>query len=252
MDANSVMICAAGRALASIAGSVVGMVLRRIPHRWNDILLGYCAGMMLAASIVCLLMPAIDATGVAGCWQVALGVAAGVALVGMIDYFTPHLHRLSGLDIEKHRGEDNSANRILMFVLAIAIHKFPEGVAAGIAFEGTSYHNAVAMAITIGLQNIPEGMVVVTPLMLIGVKLWRVIAISLAVAMLEVVGVYAGWLLGDVSALLLPALLGLAGGAMLYVISDEMMPETHAHGYEKPATYALIAGIFTMLMIEIS
>lgn len=249
MDARSLLISAAGLALASLLGSAAGIALRRIPHKWNDILLGYCAGMMLAAAIVCLLMPAIDATGFAGSWQIACGVAAGVALVGLIDYFTPHLHRLSGLDIEHHRGKDNSANRILMFVLAIAIHKFPEGIAAGIAFEGTSYGNAVAMAITIGLQNIPEGMVVVTPLMLIGVKLRRVIGISLAVALLEVAGVYAGWFLGDISSLLLPALLGVAGGAMLYVISDEMMPETHAHGYEKPATYALIAGILTMLLI---
>lgn len=250
MDSQSVLISAAGLALASLLGSLAGMVFRRIPHKWNDILLGYCAGMMLAAAIVCLLMPAIETTGIAACWQVALGIAAGVALVGLIDYFTPHLHRLSGLDIERHRGGDRSANRILMFVLAIAIHKFPEGVAAGIAFEGTSYQNAVAMAVTIGLQNIPEGMVVVTPLMLIGVRLWRVIVISLAVALLEVAGVYAGWFLGDISSLLLPALLGMAGGSMLYVISDEMMPETHAHGYEKPATYALIAGILTMLLIE--
>jgi ZIP family zinc transporter len=91
---------------------------------------------------------------------------------------------------------------------------------------------------------------VVTPLILIGVRAWRIVLISLAVAMLEVAGVFAGYLLGDISSLLLPALLGLAGGAMLYVISDEMIPETHSHGFEKASTYALIAGVMTMLIIE--
>lgn len=249
MNLQSLLITAGGLAGASLAGSLLGMMFRNIPHKWNDILLGFCAGMMIAASVVCLLMPAIELTGLAGCWQPVAGVAAGVAMVGLMDYFTPHLHRLSGLDIEIHHRQ-SSTNRVLMFVLAVAIHKFPEGLAAGIAFEGTGMRNALAMAVTIGLQNIPEGMVVVTPLILIGVSTARVAAVSLTVALLEVIGIFAGYMLGDISTLLLPALLGTAGGAMLYVISDEMMPETHAHGYEKPATYAFIAGILAMLLIE--
>lgn len=110
--------------------------------------------------------------------------------------------------------------------------------------------NAYSLSIAIALQNIPEGMVVVTPLIMIGVSAFRVLNISLLVALLEVLGVCVGYWIGDLSEIFLPSMLGLAGGAMLYVISDEMIPETHAHGYEKPATYALIAGVMLMLLIE--
>ena len=139
---------------------------------------------------------------------------------------------------------------ILLFVLAIAIHKLPEGLATGIVFDAENLQNSYTVAVTIALQNIPEGMVVVTPLMMIGVKMGRVVAVSLSIALLEVVGVVLGCWLGDLSSLLLPALTALAGGAMLYVISDEMIPETHAHGFEKPATCALVAGVLAMLFVE--
>lgn len=246
---TQVLICAAGLGLASLAGSGIGALIKRIPHKWNDIFLGYCAGMMLAASLVCLIMPAVAMVPVAGLWQPAVGVTAGVALIGALDYVVPHLHRLSGLDAERHP-VGTSANRVLLFVMAIALHKFPEGLATGVTFDGGDLTNAYALSLAIALQNIPEGMVVVTPLIMIGVSGWRVLGISLAVAMLEVVGVCAGYWLGDISTLFLPALLGMAGGAMLYIISDEMIPETHAHGFEKPATYALIAGAMTMLLID--
>ena len=135
--------------------------------------------------------------------------------------------------------------------MAIAIHKFPEGLATGVVFDGGDLSNAYTVAITIAVQNIPEGMVVVTPLIMIGVGYWRVIGVSLAVALLEIAGVLAGYILGDISNALLPALTALAGGAMLYVISDEMIPETHSHGYERHATFALVAGVMAMLYIQI-
>ena len=110
--------------------------------------------------------------------------------------------------------------------------------------------NAYTVAITIALQNIPEGMVVVTPLLMIGVSYLRVIGVSLAVALMEIAGVLLGYFIGDISSALLPTITALAGGAMLYVISDEMIPETHSHGFEKPATYALVAGVMCMLYIQ--
>lgn len=110
--------------------------------------------------------------------------------------------------------------------------------------------NAYTVAITIALQNIPEGMVVVVPLLMIGVSYLRVIAVSMAVALTEVLGVILGFYLGDISSALLPTITALAGGAMLYVISDEMIPETHSHGFEKYATYALVVGVMCMLYIQ--
>ena len=247
---HTVMISAIGLGLASLLGSAIGMFVKNISHRLNDMFLGLCAGMMLAASIVCLIMPAIGMVPAAGLWQVVVGVAAGVALIGALDYVPPHLHRLTGLEIEKHSHNSQSVNRILLFVLAIALHKLPEGMATGIVFEGPDQQNAIAVALTIALQNIPEGMVVVTPLLMIGMSYLRTSLVALAVAAIEVAGVYLGFALGGISEMLLPLLLSMAGGAMLYVISDEMIPETHSHGYEKYATYAMIAGVMIMLVIE--
>lgn len=190
----------------------------------------------------------------AGWWQPVVGAALGVALIALLDRVTPHLHHIAGIEEgekeERHTTANKSINRVLLFVMAIAIHKFPEGLATGIVFDGDNLANAYTVAITIAIQNIPEGMVVVTPLIMIGVKFRRVIGVSLAVAFLEIAGVIAGYILGDISTALLPALTALAGGAMLYVISDEMIPETHSHGFEKHATYALVAGVMSMLYIQ--
>jgi ZIP family zinc transporter len=158
------------------------------------------------------------------------------------------LHRLTGTDIESHKV--TSLNRVLLFVLAIAIHKLPEGLATGIVFDAENLQNSYTVAITIALQNIPEGLVVVTPLIMLGIKMWRVAIVSLVVALLEVIGVVLGFALADISTILLPYLTALAGGAMLYVISDEMIPETHAHGYEKHATFALVIGVVMMLFVQ--
>ena len=245
---KEVLLSAAGLGLSSILGSAIGLFVKRIPHKWNDIFMGFCAGMMLAASQVCLLLPAIQSTTPMEWWQVAVGTAAGVLFVGMMDKFTPHLHRLSGKDPEEHL-TNASLNRTLLFVMAIALHKLPEGLATGVTFNG-DISNAWAVTITIALQNIPEGIVVVTPLLMAGIGFWRTFSMAVIVSMVEIVGTIIGYLVGDISETLLPALLAMAGGAMLYVISDEMIPETHAHGYQKGATVALVCGVLTMLFIE--
>lgn len=246
---QQVLVTAAGLGLASLAGSVIGLAVKRIPHKWNDVFMGFCAGTMLAAAIVGLILPAVESATPSGWWQVMIGVVLGVALIGVLDGVMPHLHKLTGLDPDRHRA-DTTTHRILLFVLAIAIHKLPEGMAAGIVFEADNIGAAYSVAISIALQNIPEGMVVVTPLLMIGVGWWRTLGISVSIALLEMVGVVGGFLLGGLSGMFLPGLLGLAGGAMLYVISDEMIPETHAHGFQKPATYALVAGVLAMLFID--
>ena len=246
---RELLICAAGLGLSSIAGSVIGLAVKRIPHRWNDVFLGFCAGMMLTASVVCLIMPAVDMCTPAQWWQIVIGVAAGVVLIGALDRFTPHLHHLSGVKEEERHASGTRLDRTMLFVLAIAIHKLPEGLATGISFNGSA-DNALAVSLTIALQNIPEGMVVVTPLLMAGVRFFNTATIAVAVALLEVVGVVAGYFVGELSVAVLPMMLSLAGGAMLYVISDEMIPEAHSHGFQKQATYALVAGVVCMLMIE--
>lgn len=252
---QQIILCAGGLGLASLFGSTVGLVVRRIPHRWNDIFLGFCAGMMLTASLVCLIVPAVNMAGRAGWWQPLAGVALGALLVAFLDRIVPHLHHVTGLGGNSGREEPHgsycrSIDRILLFVLAVAIHKFPEGLATGVVFGGDNMGNAYAVAITVALQNIPEGMVVVTPLLMIGISFPRVLGVSMAVALIEMAGVLLGYFIGDMSSALLPVMTAVAGGAMLYVISDEMIPETHSHGFEKHATYALVAGVMCMLYIQ--
>jgi len=136
--------------------------------------------------------------------------------------------------------------------MAIALHKLPEGIAAGVGFNAAETSDAWAVTLGIALQNIPEGMVVIAPLLIAGVSKLRTFVISLAIAMLEIVGVWIGFGIGAISQILLPVMLAMAGGAMLYVVSDEMIPETHAHGYQKVATYALILGFVTLVFLDMA
>ena len=243
---TQVWICAAGLCGATVVGSVIGFFIKELPHKWNDTVLGYCAGIMLAASTLGLIVPAFDYS--TPWWVVALGVIAGALFLNVLDFVTPHLHHITGLDEAEHH-HNASLNRILLFVMAIALHKLPEGMAAGVSVsdEG-NYSWAVSMGIA--LQNIPEGMVVIAPLLLAGVRPLRTFVIAIAIGLLEVVGVLVGYGLGNTSEVMLPIMLGFAGGAMLYVTSDEMIPETHAHGYQKQATYALLVGFLTLLLME--
>ncbi|MCI5981906.1 MAG: ZIP family metal transporter [Marinilabiliaceae bacterium] len=243
---TQVWISAAGLCGATVVGSVIGFFIKELPHKWNDTVLGYCAGIMLAASTLGLIVPAFDYS--TPWWVVALGVIAGALFLNVLDFVTPHLHHITGLDEAEHH-HNASLNRILLFVMAIALHKLPEGMAAGVSVsdEG-NYSWAVSMGIA--LQNIPEGMVVIAPLLLAGVRPLRTFVIAIAIGLLEVVGVLVGYGLGNTSEVMLPIMLGFAGGAMLYVTSDEMIPETHAHGYQKQATYALLVGFLTLLLME--
>lgn len=246
---QSVWISAVGLCLSSVIGSIIGLSFKGLSHRWNDIIMGFCAGVMLAASVIGLILPATEMAGSAGWWQVAIGVMLGALFLSLLDKITPHLHKLTGLEPEEHANNEH-INRILLFILAIAIHKLPEGIAAGVSFNNDSESAAWSVTLGLALQNIPEGMVVISPLLLAGVSRWRTLFISLAIGLLEIVGVWIGYGLGAISLVLLPVMLAFAGGAMLYVISDEMIPETHTHGYHKVATYALLVGFMTLVFLE--
>ena len=231
---SQVWLSAAGLSIATVIGALIAV-------------LGFCAGIMLAAASLGLIVPALEQAG-GGWWLPVTGVVAGVLFLNVLDWVTPHMHKITGLDQEEHRN-NASIDRILLFVMAIALHKLPEGMAAGVGFNAEETSDAWAVTLGIALQNIPEGMVVIAPLLLAGVKKWRAFVISLAIALLEVVGVWIGYGMGAISEMLLPVMLAFAGGAMLYVVSDEMIPETHAHGYQKLATYSLIAGFMVLALM---
>ncbi|MGN0853701.1 MAG: ZIP family metal transporter [Kiritimatiellia bacterium] len=240
--------------LLSVGGSTVlgvfgGLLVRRVPRRFNDAVLGYAAGVMLAAAVLGLLAPAFAPPGAANLALALAGAAAGAGLISVLDRIVPHLHRLAGLDAEAHRN-NRSIGRTLLFVSAIALHKIPEGLATGVSFGAGSVGDLLTVAGAISLQNVPEAVVIVAPLVAVGVSTCRVVGISFAIAALSMASVVCGSLLVAVFSSVLPFMLAAAGGAMLYVVSDEMIPETHSCGHEKLATFALIAGLLTVVVLQ--
>ena len=233
---TNVLISAAGLCGATIIGAILGFFVKELPHKWNDAVLGYCAGIMLAASTLGLIVPAFEQTSL--WWLVVIGVMAGALFLNVLDLVTPHLHHITGLDPEEHRNNVRLSH-VMLFVMAIALHKLPEGMAAGVSVCSAEGATEWGVSFGIALQNIPEGMVIIAPLMMAGVTAVRTFFISIFIALLEVIGILLGFGLGSASSTFLPVMLGFAGGAMLYVTSDEMIPETHAHGFQKQATYAL-------------
>ena len=230
-----------------MAGVLAGLLFRHIPHRLNDIVLGFAAGVMLAASTLGLIAPAFEVQD--GILLAICGTFAGAGLISMLDRIVPHLHRIAGIDTETHRS-NGSIGKTLLFVTAIALHKIPEGLATGVSFGTGDVGDIITVAGSISLQNIPEAIVIVAPLFAIGVAAGRVVCISFAIAAISIVSVLVGCALTAVFAGAMPFMLTAAGGAMLYVISDEMIPETHSHGYEKPATFALISGLLLVIILQ--
>lgn len=247
---NQIVIAAIGVGGSTVIGSLLGFFIKGVSHRVNDSIMGLCAGVMLCASVLGLMEPAFSLTnGWTSLWLPCLGVLCGVLVLNAFDHLTPHLHSITGVEQEEHHNNEH-INHVLLFVFAIALHKFPEGLAAGVGFGGDLGDDAADVAIAISLQNVPEGMVIISPLLLAGVSHWRTLLITLAIGIIGVIGMLVGYFLGSLSEAVLPFMLALAGGAMLYVVSDEMIPESHAHGYQKSATYALLAGFVIMLLID--
>lgn len=244
-----VILTALGVGGATLLGGVIGLFFRKLSHKGTDAVLGFAAGVMLGAAVLGLIVPAAALTGNHGLWLVVLGVLLGAVFLNLCDRLTPHLHHITGIDAERHR-TDTTLQRVTLFVLAIAIHNLPEGLAAGVGFGGGDVHNALLVALGIALQNIPEGMIVIPPLLLAGVKPGRALTIAAATGVVEVAGTFLGYAAASLSAAILPFMLAFAGGTMLYVISDEMIPETHSHGYERLATYALLVGFLVMLLTD--
>lgn len=178
-----------------------------------------------------------------------LGVFAGAVIVSVLDKVTPHLHRLAGMDQEPHQHNTGVA-KTLLFITAIAIHKIPEGLAAGVSFGTGELNDILTVAGSITLQNIPEAMVIIAPLLTIGVTLKRTILISAGIGVVSMTATLCGYALVSFFNSALPFILSLAGGTMLYVISDEMIPETHSHGFEKESTFSLIFGFMLILILQ--
>ena len=249
---DMVLWTALGVGGATVIGALIGFFFKNPSHRFNDIILSFAAGVMLAAAVVGLILPSLEygEKTILTILVTVAGIFCGALCLNFIDKLVPHLHKLAGFDQEKHPEKTASLNKVLLFVIAIAIHNLPEGIAAGVSFGTDNVSQALTVAAGIALQNIPEGMVIIAPMIAAGMSKKRTFWIALATGVVEVVGTFIGYFAVSISTAVLPFALAFAGGTMLYVISDEMIPETHAHGSERAATYALLIGFAVMLVFD--
>lgn len=246
----SVALTALGVGGATVVGALIGFMFKKISHRFSDIVLSFAAGVMLAASVLGLILPSLDYGGNFAIFKTVSGVFAGALCVSALDRIVPHLHKLTGIDIESHPENQERLGKILLFVIAIAIHNLPEGIAAGVGFGTGNTADAITIAGGIALQNIPEGMIIIAPMLAAGISRSRTFIIAAATGLIEVIGTFLGYFAVSISSAVLPFALAFAGGTMLYVISDEMIPETHAHGSERGATYSLLIGFCLMIVFD--
>ncbi len=245
-----VMLTALGVGGATVIGSIIGFIFKKISHKFSDIVLSFAAGVMLAAAVLGLIIPSVEYGGKYGIIVTVAGIFAGAVCLNLIDKLVPHLHKLVGTDTEPHEKNAN-LDRVLLFVTAIAIHNLPEGIAAGVGFGSGNTTEALLIAGGIALQNIPEGMVIIGPMLAAGVSPKKTFLCAMLTGLVEVLGTVAGYFAVSIASAILPFALAFAGGTMLYVVSDEMIPETHAHGNERGATYALLVGFCLMLVSDV-
>ena len=246
-----VLLTALGVGGATVIGAILGFAFKKVSHQFSDIVLAFAAGVMLAAAVIGLILPSLDYGGKWAVPVTVVGIFCGAFCLNLIDKIVPHLHRLAGVDQEAHPDQTAKLNKILLFVMAIAIHNLPEGIAAGVGFGTGNAEEAFLIAGGIALQNIPEGMVIIAQMLAAGMSNKRTFLLAMMTGVVEVLGTLLGYFAVSVSTAILPFALAFAGGTMLYVISDEMIPETHAHGAERGATYSLLAGFCLMIAMSV-
>lgn len=238
-------------------GTGVGALLVFIRERWSEtaqiIMLSIAAGVMLGATVFSLVIPSLEiVTARSGSeLNAALvtsgGVALGALATWLIHLTVPHEHFVKGpdgrakIDLGRH----------WLFILAITLHNFPEGMSVGVAY-GDELSTGFAVTLGIGLQNLPEGLAVAAALIGDGFERGRAFWIALVTGMVEPIGGLVGAFAVSLSEALLPWGLAFAGGAMLFVISGEVIPETHREGIERPATFALVLGFIVMLLLDVT
>lgn len=237
---------------ATALGAGSGFVLRRVGQKAEDSMLGFAAGMMLAASSFSLILPGIAAgekltgSGALGAASVVLGMSLGVALMLGLDRFTPHTHESCG---DCGPGADR-LSRVWLFVLAITLHNLPEGMAMGVSFAQGDVRVGLPLSTAIAIQDIPEGLAVVMALRAAGVRSGSAVLLAALSGLMEPLGALLGLGLAGGFALAYPVGLGLAAGAMIFVVSHEVIPETHRNGHQTPATLGLMAGFALMMMLD--
>ena len=237
---------------ATALGAVLAVVLRDVSVRSQDVMLGFAAGMMLAASSFSLILPGLEAareitgSGTGAAFTVVVGLGLGVLLMLGLERFTPHEHESTGpLGPEADR-----INRVWLFVLAITLHNLPEGMAIGVSFTNGDMAVGLPLTSAIAIQDIPEGLAVALALRATGLSNFRAAMVAIGSGLMEPLGAVIGLGISTGFALAYPVSMGLAAGAMLFVVSHEVIPETHRHGHQTSATLGLMGGFAVMMFLD--
>lgn len=239
-------------ALATALGALPALFVRHISARWEAIMLGFGAGVMVAAACFSLILPGIDAAaGLFGSKPAGVSIVAAGLLVGAIclllaDKVVPHEHPVAG----RHGPQWMQLRRVWMMVFAIALHNFPEGMAIGVGFAGGDTSVGIPLAAAIAIQDVPEGLVVAVALRTVAYVPWKAAAAGALTGLAEPIGAIVGVALTAGFAPLYPLGLGFAAGAMIWVVSHEIIPETHRKGHEQAATLGLIGGFIVMMLLD--
>ncbi|MDA3897641.1 MAG: ZIP family metal transporter [Desulfobacteraceae bacterium] len=235
--------------MATGVGALPVFFFKRVPKTVLNTLLGASAGVMLAATSFSLVIPGIENGEILwpgfGVYIVVFGMLSGALVLDLIDKYLPHEHFIKGPE-----GPSSKLKRIWLFVIAITIHNFPEGMAVGVGFGTGDIGSGISLAIGIGIQNIPEGLAVALPLLGLGYSRWKAFSIAAATGLVEPVGGILGAGAVTVFHPVLPYALAFAAGAMLFVISDEIIPETHSQGKSRQATYGVMVGFVIMMALD--
>jgi ZIP family zinc transporter len=242
-------------ALATALGTLPVVFSQRLSERTQDTLFGFGAGVMLAACAFSLIIPGLSAAKSmgAGAWEAGGTMGAAILLGGLVllllDRWLPHEHFIKGVE-GRQLADPRTLRRTWLFVFAIALHNLPEGLAIGVAYAGTDAMRAGALAIGIAIQDVPEGLVVAVALLAAGYKRSLAVGLGMASGLVEPIGAALGAMAIGLAANLLPWGLGFAAGAMLFVISHEIIPESHRKGHEVWATGGLMIGFVLMMLLD--
>ncbi|WP_167659521.1 ZIP family metal transporter [Pseudomonas sp. RIT623] len=237
---------------ATALGAVLAVILRDVNARTQDVMLGFAAGMMLAASSFSLILPGLDAAraitgnGPAAAFTVVLGMGLGVLLMLGLDRFTPHEHESTG----PCGPEAERLSRVWLFVLAITLHNLPEGMAIGVSFANGDMNIGLPLTSAIAIQDIPEGLAVALALRATGLSNFKAALVAIGSGLMEPLGAVIGLGISTGFALAYPVSMGLAAGAMIFVVSHEVIPETHRNGHQTAATLGLMGGFAVMMFLD--
>lgn len=227
---------------ATILGAAVVFFIRKVSDKFLDAAMGFAGGVMLAATFFGLINPAIQIGGV---YKTAVGIALGSLFLIIMEKLTPHIHRVTGV-----KGPHTHLGSMWLFVLAITIHNFPEGLTVGVGFADNNIRNGVVLAIGIGIQNIVEGLAVALSLLRAKSRMMQAFLIASYTCIVEPIGGFLGISIVSLGRFLVPYGLAFAAGAMLFVTSEEIIPETHSRGNPREATLGLILGFIVMMFLE--